>query len=313
MSHTIYDRFVLEDRIEDMLATKVDLNNYLHVDNSLAENPGMLKKIHKYIATGDVDEVAMGEGNTNEITVSYAEEEYRVGTTQGKFVYYDEEEMTDPMVVETGLQGLADKMTNDFTAKAIAEFGKANLIHYGCQWKYADVVDAIALFPYEDEAGLWMLINPKQLASFRKNLGDDLKYVEANVRTGYIGSVCGVPVSISKAVPDGKAFIGTNEAVTLFLKKGSEIEQDRVADTRKNSVFARKVALVALTDATRIVKLSANSDPREGYEVLSTKPDDWATSYTDAFTYDNVNEEMVAVTGESAPAFVAGKYWVAED
>ena len=48
----------------------------------------------------------------------------------------------------------------------------------------------------------------------------------------------------------------TKAAVTAFVKKGSEIEQERDADTRENTVYARKVMLVALTDATKIVKIT---------------------------------------------------------
>lgn len=260
MAHTIYENFVLENKIEDMLITKVDMNNYLTVDYTLAEQPGMKKVIHVYTATGDVEELAMGEGNSEEITVNFTPVEYEVGTTQGKFAYYDEQEMTDPMVVDTGLQKLAANMSNDLTRKAIAELGKATLIHYGATWTYDDVVDAIALLNTEDEEGLYMLINPAEKAAFRKNLKDDLKYVEGIVRSGYIGSVCNVPVTESLAVPAGEAYIATKEAVTCFVKKGTEIEQERDADTRRNDVFARKVMLVALTDANKVVKLTAAAE-----------------------------------------------------
>lgn len=302
--HKIYDNFVLENKIEDMLATHVDLNNYLTADYSLAENAGMLKKIHKYIATGNVEDLAMGVGNSEEIEVTFSEEEYRVGTTQGNFNYFDEQEMTDPMVVEVGLQGISAKMTNDLTSKAIAEFSKGSNIFYGAQWKYDDIVDAIAKYPYEEEEGLFLLINPAQKAAFRKNLGDDLKYVEANVRTGYIGTICGVPVVVSKAVPAGKAFLATKAAVTCFIKKGVEVEQEREANIRKNKVFARKVMLVALTDDTRLVKLSANADPREGKVLVASKPADWATDFANYYLYDVVEESCEACS--SADDWKAG-------
>jgi hypothetical protein len=101
------------------------------------------------------------------------------------------------------------------------------------------------------------MISPAEKATVRKNLGEDLKYSEGFARTGYIGSVCGVPVIVSKAVPAGEGYLATKEAVTCFVKKGSEIEQEREANIRKNKVFARKVMLVALTDATKVVKLTS--------------------------------------------------------
>lgn len=259
MAHKIYDNFILENKIEDILITAVDMNQFMTIDTSLTEEAGMVKKIHTYTATGNVEELAMGEGNTGEIEVSFKEVEYRVGTTQGRFSYFDEQEMTDPMVVDTGLDGLAKKMTNDLTSKAIAEFGQATLSVSNFAFNFDGVVDALALMNLEAEEGLFMLINPAQQAMFRKNLKDDLKYVEGFVRSGYIGSVCGVPVYVSKAVPNAEAFIATKDAVSCFIKKGSEVEQERDANIRKNSVFARKVALVALTDATKVVRLTAGA------------------------------------------------------
>ena len=259
MAHTIYENFVLENKLEDLLTTAVDLNNYMTIDNSLTASPGMIKKIHTYTATGNVEDLAMGAGNTGEITVSFEEKEYEVKTTQGKFTYYDEQEMTDPMVVDMGMKGLSQQMTNDLTSKAIAEFGKATLsVTYTNAGSpdFDTIVDAIAKLNTEDESGLFLLINPSMQAALRKKLGTNLQYVESFVRTGYIGSVCGVPITISKAVPDKTLYLATREAVTCFVKKGSEIEQDRNADLRQNFVYGRKVMLVALTDATKVVKIT---------------------------------------------------------
>jgi hypothetical protein len=44
--------------------------------------------------------------------------------------------------------------------------------------------------------------------------------------------------------------------VRLFIKKGTEIEQERDANTRKNTVYTRKVALVALVDDRKLVKIT---------------------------------------------------------
>ena len=261
MANKVYENFVLENKFEDLLTTKVDLSNYMTVDTSLTETPGMKKKIHKYTATGDVQDLAMGEGNTDTIESTFTEVEYEVGTTQARGIYHDEEAMTDPITVDNILRAMADKMTNDFTRKAIKEYGKASrVITCDFETKTANyffdcVVDALAMFG-EDETGLTLLISPVQQAYVRKQLGDNLKYVEGFVRTGYIGSVSGVPVVVSKAVPATQAYIVNNEAVRLFLKKGTEAEQDRDKNKRINYLYLRKVALVALVDDTKIVALS---------------------------------------------------------
>lgn len=256
MAHTIYENEVLSNKINDILTTQIDLNSYMTIDTSLTENAGMKKVVNTYTASGNIEELAMGQGNASEITVSFTPTEYEVKTFQGKFAFYDEQEMTDPMVVEVGLDGSAKTMINTFTAKAIAEFEKATLEVPSASWSFNTVVDAIAKMNLENEDGLFLLISPADQAAFRKALKDDLKYSEGFVRTGYIGSVCGVPVIVSKAVPANKGYLATKEAVSVFIKKDTETEYERDADTRKNSYWIRKVAVVALTDATKVVKIT---------------------------------------------------------
>ena len=256
-THVVYDNTILENKIEDFLTTALDVAQYATHDDSLTQSAGMKKVVNKYTATGNVEDVLMGEGNTEDIEVAFDSVEYTVGVTQGRFPYYDEEAMTDPMVVDVGLKKLAAQMTNDLTAKIVKELDKTKLVINSATWTFNQIVDAIAMFPDEEISGLFLLVNKAQVADLRKNLGDSLKYVEDFVRTGYIGTVCGVPVIATNAVKAGEAYLATKEAVTIFTKKGSEIEQERDANVRLNKVYARKVVLVALTDDTKVIKLTS--------------------------------------------------------
>lgn len=259
MAHQVYENVVLSNKVNDILTTQIDLNAYMTIDTSMTENAGMKKIVNTYTASGEVEELAMGEGNSTEIEVSFEPREYDVKTYQGKFAFYDEQEMTDPMVVEVGLDGSAKTMINTFTEKAIDEFEKATLEVPTASWSFNTVVDAIAKMNLESEEGLFLLISPADQADIRKALKDDLKYSEGFVRTGYIGSVCGVPVIVSKAVPANKGYLATKEAVSVFIKKDTETEYERNADIRKNSYWIRKVAVVALTDATKVVKITVSA------------------------------------------------------
>lgn len=254
-NHVVYDNEVLSNKIEDILTTKVDLSAFMTVDTSMTEQAGMKKVIHTYKATGEVEDLAMGEGNTKDIGVTFDSKEYEVTVTQGRFQYYDEQAMKDPMVVETGLDGIAKTMINDFTSKAVAEYGKATLSVTASGDIFNDVVDGIAKMNVETEEGMFLLISVSDLAILRKSLADTLKYVEGYVRTGYVGHVCGVPVITTKALEAGTAYLATKEAVTLFIKKDTEVEQERDGNIRNNVVYIRKVAVVALTDATKVVKI----------------------------------------------------------
>lgn len=261
MANQPYSNFVIEDMLENILTTKVDLNNYLTADRQLAEDAGMKKTVHRYKATGSVQDLTQGNGNSTSIEVGRADKDYTVSVTQGRFIYYDEEAMKDPMIVDAGVKGLADTMVNDFTTKAIGEMKDAtktiecDFTTTSTDYFFGKVVDALAKFG-EEEEGLTLLVHPNQQAYIRKQLADNLKYSEGFARTGYIGSVCGIPVVVSKAVPDKVAFIVNRKAVRLFLKKESEAEQERDANLRKNTVYLRKVALVALFDESKLAKLA---------------------------------------------------------
>ena len=256
MAHKVYENTILSNKVNDILTTQVNLNNYMTIDTSMAEDAGMKKTVNTYTSTGSIEALEMGQGNTGEIEVSFTSADYDVLTYQGKVVFYDEQEMKDAMVVDTGLQHSADLMVNKFVELAIAEYEKATLTHTAAAWGFDTVVDGIAKMNVENEDGLFLLISPADKAAFRKALKDDLSYSEGFVRTGYIGSVAGVPVVVSKAVPAGKGYMATKDAVTTFIKKDTETEYEREADIRKNTYYVRKFAVVALTDATKCVKFA---------------------------------------------------------
>ena len=98
------------------------------------------------------------------------------------------------------------------------------------------------------------------MAKIRKALKDDLKYVEAFAKNGYVGTVGGVNLYTKKDATAGSIYVGTKDAVTLFIKKGTEIEQPpRSADdanVRLNTIISRKYYLAALTDETKVVKIA---------------------------------------------------------
>ena len=168
MAHQLYENIVLSNRINDILKTKIDLNNYMTIDNTLAENPGMKKKVITRTSTGNVEELGVGEGNTTSLEVQKNEVEYEVKTYQGMFKFQDEEEMTDAMAVDTGLKHSADNMVNKFTEMAIAELDRATLTVEATAWNFNAVVDGIAKMNLEDEAGLFLLTRKYISSSFHK-------------------------------------------------------------------------------------------------------------------------------------------------
>ena len=257
MANTVYDNFVIESKLNDLLTTKLDTKTLMTVDTSLTESAGMIKKIHKYTYTGKVERLAKGAKNTTRGAISYEATPYTVKVAQQVFDYFDEEFMQDPHVVDFGIEGSAQLMVNDMTADFMTEIAKATLTqnYTDGSFSYDTVVDAIAKMNIEDESGLFLLVSTDLKAAIRKDPDFKSKELGQVIADGAIGTLCGVPVIHSKAVPEKTAYLATREAVTLFTKKENEVEQERDGEARKNTIIMRKVNLVALTDATKVVKI----------------------------------------------------------
>jgi hypothetical protein len=147
---------------------------------------------------------------------------------------------------------------NTVNADIFAEFNKASLTVEASAPDFAAFVDAQAKLNLENLEGVTVFgwVNPADMAKVRKALKDDLKYVESFAKQGYVGTVGGVNLYTKKDAEAGTIIIATKDAVTLFNKKGTEVEQERDGNIRKNSIFSRKYYFAALTDETKAVKIS---------------------------------------------------------
>ena len=252
MANTVFNNKIIEAKAKDLLTTAVNTRSLMSVDASLAQEAGMTKTINVYTYTGTAEELAAGQGNSNRGSIAYVGTDYTVKMVQQAFDYQDEDFMKDNTIVDNMLKGANQVMVNKMTADFIAECAKATLSHSGAMG-YDTIVDAIAKLNVEDESGLFLIVNPEHKAELRK----DPDYVAARmgevVYNGQVGTIAGIPVIVSKAVED--AYIMSKDAVKLFMKKDVEVEQDRDADTRTNSVYLRSAYICALVDATKICKI----------------------------------------------------------
>lgn len=257
MANKLYPNHVLENRFEDQYNSKLDLMQFCTVDDSLVGVAGDKKIINTYTATEGTETLVMGEGNTKDIEVSYEAKEYTIELLQNRFPYYDEEEMNDPLIVEKGLDHMSVDMFNTANAKAMAEFKKASLNVPVTVFNFDAFVDGAAMLTYEGEnVPVFALAHKNDVKEIKKNLKDTLQYVTDYVRTGYIGTVNGVSIYTSNGATEGEVILATKKAVTYFSKKGTEVEQERDANIRKNIVYSRKYGIFAFTDATQAVKLT---------------------------------------------------------
>ena len=136
------------------------------------------------------------------------------------------------------------------TKKGSTELVQGLTFAKGKAISYDVIVDAISALNVEDESGIFVLIPNTWKAGLRKDPDYKSAMMGQVIYNGQVGTVAGIPVVATKALTD-KAYVMTKEAVTLFVKKDVEVEQDRDPDTRKNSVYMRDCYVCALTDATK--------------------------------------------------------------
>lgn len=269
MAHKIYDNFYLSNEIEDQYNSHLDLQQFCTVDNSLVGTAGMKRKINVYKATNGTEKLAMGVGNSKTIEVSYTPEEYVILLAQNKFQYYDEQEMTDPMLVPVGTKHMGTDLFNTVNADIYAEFAKTSQAVNADAFNFGAFADAVAALnieatdndPAQTAPMCFGFISPADMATLRKNLSEDLKYVESFARSGYVGTVAGVNLYTKKDATAGTVIVATKDAVTLFNKRGTEVEQERDGDIRQNTIYSRKYYLAALTDETKAVKITVTESP----------------------------------------------------
>lgn len=261
MANVIYDNFYLANEVEDQFNSHLDLAQFCVVDNSLEGTAGMKKTVNVYSASSGTEKLAMGEDNTKSIEVTHDPREYEIILAQNRFEYYDEEAMKDPNLVPVGMKRVGSDLFNMVNGDVYQAFLETTQEISVSAFNFDAFVDARAKINIENFKGeVFGFVNLKDVAKVRKALKDDLKYIEGFVRDGYLGTVGTINLYEKKDATEGIIAGGIKGAVTLFNKKGIEIEQPPRARTeagkRLNTIFARKYYLAALTDDTKAFKIT---------------------------------------------------------
>ncbi len=255
----LYPNEFMAIETENQYQSKLNLNQFCIIDNTLVGVQGDTKKIRTYSATDGVQTLAMGEGNTTDIASNYVEREYSIRMKQARTRWYDEETMIDAKAVTTAIDHFSVNFYNDTNAAIYEQLmsGTQEIGVDGTDY-FSAFVDAIALFPAEEQDALSLkaIVSSADLAKIRKGLKDSLQYVEAYARSGYIGSVAGVSLYAKNDATAGTIVVTTGKAVTVFNKKGIELEQSRLdPNTRHNAMYMRQYKIEALTDDTQVVRI----------------------------------------------------------
>lgn len=262
---------VMADMISAKVEKKIVVAPFAKIDTTLEGRPGDTITVPQYAYIGDAVDVAEGvAAETVKLTTT---------TTTAKVKKAMKAvELTDEAV----LSGYGNPVgeTNNQIAKAIAAkvdndamdaLQKAQLV-VGDGTKdisYNGVVDAIDIFEEEVNTEKVIFVHPKQVTQLRKDpdfIARD-KYGNQVMLDGEIGMVANCRVVPSKKVPLEGTFYKnpivklqndteTEEdaaAITIYLKRDTNVETDRVSLARKTDISADKHYTVALSNSSKVV------------------------------------------------------------
>ena len=264
---------VMADMISDKIEKKLVVTPFAKVDTTLQGTPGNTITIPQYKYIGDAVDIAEGvaaetvklEATTTTATVKKAMKAVEI-TDEAVLSGYG-----NP-VGEANNQlakAIASKVDND----AMAALLTAQLTYDGvaAAISYNGIVEAIDKFAEEVNTEKVIFVNPAQVTQLRKdaNFISADKYTGEVVMTGEVGKIANCRVVPSKKVALNSGSTGyvcpivklqnDNEteddapALTVYLKRDTNVETDRVSLSRKTDISVDKHYTVALSNASKVV------------------------------------------------------------
>ena len=272
MLKDLIDPEVMAPMISAKLSEKIVATPFAKIDNTLVGRPGSTITVPKYEYIGDAEEVAEGV-EQGEAVLTTTTAEYTVKKIVKDVILTDEAVLSgygNPVGEANNQLGLslASKVDNDVmdelkSSRVTKTFEDAI--------SYNNIVDAIDLFTEEENVDKVMFIHPHQVSELRKDpdfISND-KYNNNVIMKGEIGMVANTRIVPSKKAIDtetgyyvnpivelkAESQTGDDElaAVTIYLKRGVNVETDRIVKGKKTLISADEHFVAALTDESKVV------------------------------------------------------------
>lgn len=261
---------VMADMVSAKVDKKVRVLPYAKVDTTLQGQAGDTISVPKYAYIGEAVDVAEGEDiPVRQMAVS--SESYKVKKAAIGGILTDEAvlsgygnpvgELTNQMALS--IAGKTDTDGYEELVKAPTAYTAAGVI------SYEEIVKAIDLFEEETNTEKAMFVHPKQATQLRldPNFIDKSKYGNQVMVDGEIGMVGNARIVASKKVrAEGGSYLNpivkleedtetedASPALTVFLKRDTNVETDRKARNRSTEVTGDKMYVVALTNETKVI------------------------------------------------------------
>ena len=261
---------VMADMVSAKVDKKVRVIPYAKVDTTLQGQAGDTINVPKYAFIGEAVDVAEGEDiPVRQMAVTskpYTVKKAAIGgilTDEAVLSGYGNPvgELTNQMALSIG--GKCDTDGYEELVKAPTAYSAAGAI------SYEEIVKAIDLFEEETNTEKVMFVHPKQATQLRldPNFIDKSKYGNQVMVDGEIGMVGNARIVASKKVRvESGSYLNpivkleedtetedASPALTIFLKRDTNVETDRIARNRTTEVTGDKMYVVALTNETKVI------------------------------------------------------------
>lgn len=261
---------VMADMVSAKVDKKVRVLPYAKVDTTLQGQAGDTVTIPKFGYIGEAVDVAEGEDiPVRQMSVSsnpYTIKKAAIGgilTDEAVLSGYGNPvgELTNQMALS--IAGKTDTDGYEELVKATTAYTATGAISYN------EIVNAIDLFEEETNTEKVMFIHPKQVTQLRLDpkFIDKSSYGNEVMVDGEIGMIANARIVASKKVrvADG-AYLNpivkleadtetedASPALTIFLKRDTNVETDRIARNRTTEITGDKMYVVALTNETKVI------------------------------------------------------------
>ena len=256
MAIALYENFVLENKMTELVNSYLDVHSLFTTDNSLEQSAGLKKVVNKYTYSGAVEKLAKGAKNTTKGSVTLVPTEYTVERYQQTFGYNDMDVMQDPYVLDVMTTGASELMANDIRTQYFTELAKISNTFEYTTLNYDAIVDALAKINREVESDQFIIMGLDAKATIRKDADYKASRQGEILYNGQFGTIAGVPCLFSKLVPANTLYITAKDQVKFFVKKAGNVEQDRDIETKDNTVVYERHGVMALVDETKSIKLT---------------------------------------------------------
>lgn len=271
---------VMGDMISGKIENQIVVTPFAVIDSTLQGQPGDTITIPKYAYIGDAEDVAEGiAAGTTVLTATV--EKYTVKKAMKAVDLTDEAVLSDygNTVGETNNQ-LAKAIASKVDADAITVLQTATLKKdlTSAYISYDGIVDSIDLFDEETNLGKVMFVNPKQVTTLRKDddfISADKYGVGTNViMKGEIGMIANTRIVPSKRVVYDAGVYNCpimqlltepetgdeTPGLTIYLKRDTNVEQERNTLKRTTTISVDKMYLCALTNDSKVVIAQFKAD-----------------------------------------------------